>query len=41
MTSSAEPPAEREHLSKLFVGIVVVQILAVLGLYWLGVHFSR
>jgi hypothetical protein len=30
----------KERLAPLFVGIVLVEILTIAGLYWMGVHFS-
>jgi hypothetical protein len=32
--------AAQERLAPLFVGIVLVEILTIAGLYWMGVHFS-
>jgi hypothetical protein len=29
-----------ERLAPLFIGIVLVEILAIVGLYWMGAHFA-
>jgi hypothetical protein len=29
-----------ERLSRVFLGILAVEILAITGLFWMGVHFA-
>ena len=38
----ALPPSEaRERLPAIFLGILVVELLAIAGLFWMGEHFAR
>jgi hypothetical protein len=34
------PPTPAERLPLVFIGIVAVEILAILSLYWAGVYFA-
>jgi F0F1-type ATP synthase membrane subunit c/vacuolar-type H+-ATPase subunit K len=37
--SAGSADSSNEHLSAVFIGIVLVEALSIAGLYWLGVHF--
>jgi hypothetical protein len=38
--AGARGPGRDERLSRVFLGIAVVELLAIASLYWVGVHFS-
>ena len=38
--NGTEPDSEREHLPQIFIGIIAVEVVTIVVLYYIGVYFA-